>query len=237
MNDRRPTTDDQQQMTQNQFFRPLFVVCCLLSATLPVAVHGYVFPRDLSLGSQGEDVRQLQIELNKNPATQVSYTGIGSPGQETTHFGPKTADAVARYQNLHAQKILTPLGLSRGTGYVGVSTRAQLSGGNQSVARAAAPTVTSISPTRGGAGTVVTVRGNGFTPTGNKVSSVFEEFENVSSSDGTTLEIVIQGPFPKDFLESNKAFYENYGFEMDYQLVVSNSNGVSGFLPFRFTFY
>jgi uncharacterized membrane protein YgcG len=104
------------------------VVGCLSLITFVGIAHAYTFTRDLTLGSKGEDVRQLQIELNRYPSTQVAYTGIGSPGQETDYFGPKTHAAVIRYQNLYASTILEPIGLTRGTGYVGPTTRAQLSG-------------------------------------------------------------------------------------------------------------
>lgn len=210
-----------------------------LVAFFPFAhAHGYVFSRDLTLGSHGEDVRQLQIELNKSVATQVSYSGIGAPGQETDYFGPKTQAAVVRYQNLNASKILTPLGLTKGTGYVGASTRALLSGGGVTTTTSqSAPVVTSLYPQRGGVGTTITLTGSGFLPTGNKISSVFEEFNNVSSVDGKTLTITINGPFPKDFLDEHKDFYKKYNAEMDYEFVVTNKNGYSASLPFRFVFY
>lgn len=115
-------------MDNGQWITGKIVFAFFLFSCSSSIVHAYTFPRDLTLGSQGEDVRQLQIELNKNPSTQVAYSGVGSPGQETDYFGPKTQAAVIRYQNLHAQKILIPMGLSRGTGYVGASTRAELSG-------------------------------------------------------------------------------------------------------------
>lgn len=110
-------------------YKVVLIVVFLFSCPLSIA-SAYSFTRDLTLGSEGEDVRQLQILLNQKAATQVSYSGVGSPGQETTHFGPKTQAAVIRYQNLFASKILTPVGLSVGTGYVGGSTRAHMSGGN-----------------------------------------------------------------------------------------------------------
>ena len=51
----------------------------------------------LSLGSAGEDVRQLQIFLNQN-GYLVSETGYGSPGNETDYFGEKTLRAYTAYQ-------------------------------------------------------------------------------------------------------------------------------------------
>lgn len=85
-----------------------------------------IFSRDLTIGSRGEDVRLLQELLNRDLRTQLANTGFGSSGNETTYFGPLTHNAVVRFQNLYAAEILTPLGLSSGTGYFGPSTRAFL---------------------------------------------------------------------------------------------------------------
>jgi len=79
--------------------------------------------RNLSLGSVGEDVRQLQIFLNQNEFT-VSESGPGSFGNESTYFGNKTKSAVIEFQNQFADQILVPVGLTRGTGFFGGSSRA-----------------------------------------------------------------------------------------------------------------
>jgi hypothetical protein len=81
----------------------------------------YTFTRNLKLGSRGEDVKQLQIFLN-NTGFTVSETGAGSPGNETDYFGQKTHVALILFQDAHRAAILTPVGLSRGTGFFGPST-------------------------------------------------------------------------------------------------------------------
>jgi hypothetical protein len=81
------------------------------------------FQRDLKQGMSGADVRALQIYLNNNGFT-VSVAGAGSPGQETTYFGPLTRAALIKFQETNRAEILTPLGLVNGTGYFGRSTRA-----------------------------------------------------------------------------------------------------------------
>lgn len=85
-----------------------------------------LFSRDLTVGMSGSDVKALQVMLNQDPSTEVAAAGPGSPGQETAYFGPLTAAAVSRFQERYASEILAPAGLSGGTGYVGVRTRAKL---------------------------------------------------------------------------------------------------------------
>ncbi len=78
------------------------------------------FTHDLQLGMTDTDVKRLQVILNKNPKTQVAFTGAGSPGLETTYFGAFTLGAVKRFQTLYS---ISPV-----SGYVGPLTRAVLNG-------------------------------------------------------------------------------------------------------------
>jgi len=75
------------------------------------------FNTDLQQGMTSNDVKNLQIVLNKDAATQVASSGVGSPGNETTYFGSLTLAAVKKFQ---ASKGII------NTGYVGPLTRAQL---------------------------------------------------------------------------------------------------------------
>jgi hypothetical protein len=90
------------------------------------SVCPFAWTTNLKTGSQGPDVMALQKFLNSNPATQVAASGVGSPGAETDYFGGLTSKAVAAFQDLHAAQVLTPVGLSAGTGYFGPSTRAHM---------------------------------------------------------------------------------------------------------------
>lgn len=75
--------------------------------------------RDLSLGSTGADVMELQQFLNSSAATQIASSGAGSPGNESTYFGSLTNAAVMKFQSANS---ISPV-----AGYVGSKTRAAIS--------------------------------------------------------------------------------------------------------------
>ncbi len=86
----------------------------------------YIFTTNIRLGDKNAEVLQLQKVLNSNPDTTIAKTGSGSAGSETNYFGKLTKTAVIKFQNKYASEILTTVGLSSGTGYVGPSTRVKL---------------------------------------------------------------------------------------------------------------
>ncbi|MCR4334534.1 MAG: peptidoglycan-binding protein [Patescibacteria group bacterium] len=117
-----------------------------LSGGTPVVVSsGAMFTSYLQVGDRGAEVMKLQQVLNANPLTKLASSGAGSPGNETTYFGPITKAAVIKYQALS--------GLP-GTGMLDISTLAKLNG------------VTTTTTTTTTTGTTVTTGTTGITTPG-----------------------------------------------------------------------
>lgn len=87
----------------------------ILESIIPQTSNNSEFTRDLDLNDTGADVMALQKFLNANGFT-LATTGAGSPGNETTYFGPATRSALARFQ---ASNNILP-----SVGYFGPLTRA-----------------------------------------------------------------------------------------------------------------
>lgn len=76
-----------------------------------------VFKANLTVGSLGSEVKALQEFLNAHGYT-VAPTGAGSPGNETSKFGPATKAALIKYQKAK--------GITPAAGYFGAKTRAAI---------------------------------------------------------------------------------------------------------------
>lgn len=96
----------------------------ILMAVPAFAVGPFNFTAAMKLGSNdagtGGQVSMLQEAL-KDQGPDVYAAGL-----VTGYFGPLTKAAVIKFQEKYASDILTPLGLTGGTGFVGASTRAKL---------------------------------------------------------------------------------------------------------------
>lgn len=86
-------------------------------AAASIPASSFLFSRDLELGMEGADVRELQKFLNTNGYI-VASSGVGSPGNETIYFGARTKAALARYQAAQ--------GIVPSAGYLGPKTREHL---------------------------------------------------------------------------------------------------------------
>lgn len=79
-----------------------------------------IWTQNLSLGMSGDNVKKLQEILITEEVWQRPEV------EATGYFGSITRAAVIRFQEEHSLDILEPVGLNKGTGFVGPSTRAYL---------------------------------------------------------------------------------------------------------------
>jgi len=89
----------------------------------PVIQNDYLCSQivsNLSLGASGSEVSCLQTFLKNQGG------GIYPEGYVTGNFGNLTKSAVIKFQEKYASDILTPFGISNGTGYVGAQTRMKI---------------------------------------------------------------------------------------------------------------
>ncbi len=82
-------------------------VIVLLTAIQPAAAKTVVFNNNLSFGSVGEEVKELQRFLNANNYI-LATSSYGSPGEETTYFGRLTRASLIKFQKAH--NITPPFG-------------------------------------------------------------------------------------------------------------------------------
>jgi hypothetical protein len=114
------------------------------SQAAPVA-GSYNFAVNLTVGSTGDDVMNLQKVLNGDVETQVAASGVGSMGNETKTFGGLTKAAVIKFQKKY--------GISPAVGYVGPITRAKLN--SMFAVAPSVPGTPAVPATPGVAGTLV----------------------------------------------------------------------------------
>jgi len=105
----------------------------------------YDFEVNLRYGDTGNDVKALQIALEKEgfrDAKKDYDTGV---------FGIYTSSAVVGFQEKYIHDILAPYGLKRGTGFVGRTTRAKLNAiySCDGITSGEKPEITIVSPNGG----------------------------------------------------------------------------------------
>jgi len=172
------------------------IVCALVNcdaatrAALEAVLGGsstgssFTFTRDLTIGSTGQDVMELQKFLNDN-GYAVAASGAGSAGSESTYFGSLTQAALAKYQ---AAK-----GIAPAVGYFGPITRVSVNA--QSAAAGTGSTTgstTGSSSLSGGAGSVDTytlVSGYTNEEVGEGQNDVEVAGLEIENSDGSDIEV------------------------------------------------
>ncbi len=116
-----PKTRSYMNQLISQAKYPSLAQCLTVQPIITSVGTNISFVRTLKLGSTGADVKSLQVFLNNNGFV-VSVSGIGSKGNESSYFGPATQKALIKFQEYYAKDILTPSGLTKGTGYFGPAT-------------------------------------------------------------------------------------------------------------------
>jgi murein DD-endopeptidase MepM/ murein hydrolase activator NlpD len=104
---------------QNKFFSFLLFSILFLCLPLKVKSTGWChdFLRDLKYDQKGEEIKALQIALEKEGLLK---------GLSTGYFGSLTFQAVKSFQEKYKNEILYPFGFKKGTGFVGIATRTKL---------------------------------------------------------------------------------------------------------------
>lgn len=135
-NDLLPTSPATTATSPGAISIPVIAPSVNQSATIPVpsgeqSASSPVLPATITAGSftislafvgiAHPEVKSLQQFLNSQGFT-VATAGPGSAGNETTYFGLRTKSALIKFQEAHADEILKPLGLKKGTGILGPAT-------------------------------------------------------------------------------------------------------------------
>jgi len=158
-----------------------------------VGLCGVTFTQSHSQGDSGGDIMNIQKFLNSDPDTQIaSAPDAGAPGYETSYFGSRTKAAVIKFQDKYTAEVLAPVGLSKGTGYWGASSRAKANAINAGSCGSTGDGGDTTTPTPTGTGVTVskpTQPANSLAPE----SAARLPFTNVTVTAGNDGDVVING--------------------------------------------
>lgn len=188
-----------------------FLLTVLFLSAQTVSAQNFTFSFNLKFGGTNQAVYEMQKILNQDTQTRVASFGPGSPGNETLFFGSLTKRAVILFQEKYAKDILSPLGLTQGTGFVGEATRLKLNQVALAGAQKTTPSTTSgaqspvsnlpksstvyiSSPSvySGLPGTKILILGGGFTTEDNSVSfGSSTTIAKLPSKGGSSISVVV----------------------------------------------
>jgi hypothetical protein len=108
--------NQQDRFIDEDFLKRCFVSGYIIDEVTPPPQDKpqWIGARNLGIGMEGPDVKVLQDILK--------LEGFFNYPTSTGYFGGITKAGVIKLQEKYRDEILTPLGLSKGTGYVGAST-------------------------------------------------------------------------------------------------------------------
>lgn len=89
--------------------------------SVQISNEKFKFTKTLKRGDTDPEVKKLQQFLNQHGFI-LTTSGLGSLNKETNFFGILTWQALKRFQETNAEKILKPLNFKKGTGIFGSST-------------------------------------------------------------------------------------------------------------------
>jgi hypothetical protein len=148
----------------------------------------YTFTQNYGQDDSGGEVMNVQKFLNMDAATRLaSGADAGAPGYETNYFGVRTKAAVIKFQDKYTAEVLTPVGLTSGTGYWGPSSRAKANALEAARCAGGTPTTPGVPITGTVSVSAAAQPGNSLAPT-NATNVPFTKF---TISNGTNAAVTV----------------------------------------------
>ena len=157
----------------------------------------------------------------------VTLLGGGFESANTVYVGTKTIQNVPSL-SINALSFVIPTDIGFDTYTISVENSKGKSNGMLFIVtkdNPTAPLIHAITPSTGLYGEKITITGQNFSPTGNKIISSYAIIENIPSPDGKTLTFQVK-PFP-DVPELEVGVDLGQGIVLPLYFYVANENGIS----------